>query len=163
MKEVLVVLGSPNDTNGELSAIAKSRLNFAAEQYAPGKFILCTGGWGKHFNLAKESHAYFAKRYLVDNGIPDHAFLEFALSGNTVEDAVKSKEILSPMNNINVTIITSHFHLERVKLIFDQIFSGMSFKYEGVSDDFLPADQRAILEAHEKAAIASIRQNGLYY
>jgi uncharacterized SAM-binding protein YcdF (DUF218 family) len=116
--EVLVVLGSPNSPEGELSEIAKSRLDCAVERYDEHKRILCTGGWGNHFNIAANAHAFYAQEYLLKKGVPEYSFLEAALSSNTVEDAVKSKIILSRLDHPRVSIITSDFHLDRVKANF---------------------------------------------
>lgn len=117
-KEVLIILGSPNSPSGKLSDISLSRLNYCVNHYQTGNLILCTGGWGAHFNTSEHAHASLAKQYLIENGILEAVFLDFALSGNTVEDAVKAKEILSKLDNIKLTIITSDYHVNRVKLIF---------------------------------------------
>ncbi len=161
--EVLVVLGSPNSPGGELSEIAKSRLDCVADLHDESKRILCTGGWGAHFNIAPKAHAIYAKAYLMKKGIPEHSFLEVALSSNTVEDAVKSKEILSRLDHPRISIITSDYHLERVKLIFNEILKGFKTQFIGVKSDFLNEDELNLLTAHEQAAIQSIIRNGLYY
>lgn len=161
--EVLVVLGSPNSPTGELSEIAKSRLNWAADLFDVNKRILCTGGWGSHFNEAPEAHAIYAKEYLLKRGIPEQSFLDVALSSNTVEDAVKSKAILSGLDHPHISIITSDYHLERVRLIFSEVLKGIEIKFIGVQSDFLNEEERNLLIAHEQAAIQSIIRNGLYY
>ena len=160
-KEVLVVLGAPNSPEGELSEIAKSRLDGAASLYTEGKNILCTGGWGKHFNTAPLAHAIYARQYLLRRGIPEQAFLEVAPSANSVEDAVKSKIILSRLDNPLITIITSDFHLERAKLIFNEVLKDYTFQCIGVSSDFLDPEERARLIAHERSAMQNIIQYGL--
>jgi uncharacterized SAM-binding protein YcdF (DUF218 family) len=162
--EVLVILGAPNSPEGELSDIAKSRLDRGAELYSAGKLILCTGGWGNHFNSSAQAHAVYAKEYLLAKGIPESAFLEFALSGNTVEDALKAKPILSGLENTKITIITSDFHLQRVQLIFGQILKGFSFELVGASSGFLESEHRMILIAHEEEAIKGISKTAcLFY
>ncbi len=161
--EVLVVLGSPNSPDGELSEIAKSRLDCVADWYDENKRILCTGGWGTHFNVAPKAHAIYAKEYLVKKGIPEQSFLDVALSSNTVEDAVNSKTILSGLDDPHITIITSDYHLERVRLIFNEILKGFEIKFIGVKSDFLNEEERDLLTAHEQAAIESIIRKGLYY
>jgi uncharacterized SAM-binding protein YcdF (DUF218 family) len=161
--EVLVILGSPNSPEGELSDIARSRLDRGAELYSAGRLILCTGGWGNHFNTSTQAHAVFAKEYLLAKGIPESAFLEFALSGNTVEDASKSKAILAKLDKLIITVITSDFHLERVQLIFNEVLKDFSFQCIGVSSSFLDSEQRAKLMLHERGAIDRIIQNGLYF
>ena len=161
--KVLVVLGAPNNPDGKLSDIAKSRLDWAINHYVEGDLILCTGGWGDHFNITQQAHAVYAKDYLSKNGIPKQAFLETALSANTVEDAVKSKIILSTLNMPLLTIITSDFHLERVQLIFNEVLRDFTIQYKAVHSDFLDAVQRTKLIEHERKAIQRIIQNGLYY
>jgi uncharacterized SAM-binding protein YcdF (DUF218 family) len=100
---------------------------------------------------------------LLPKRIPEHAFLEVALSSNTVEDAVKSKAILSRLNDPRISIITSDFHLERVSLIFNEILKGFDIQFFGVKSDFLNNEGLNALQAHEHAAIQSILRQGLYY
>ena len=64
-QDVFIILGSPNSPKGILSDISKTRLNWCIENYRKGNLILCTGGWGAHFNTAEkpaklsiESHHY---------------------------------------------------------------------------------------------------------
>lgn len=161
-KEVLILLGSPNSPSGKLSDISLSRLKYCVNHYQPGSLILCTGGWGEHFNTSEHAHASLAQQYLIENGIPEAVFLDFALSGNTVEDAVKAKEILSKLENINLTIITSYYHVNRVKLIFNDIFKGYQMDFIGVESK-LDKEAYDTLVQHEKKAINAIVKNGLYY
>ncbi|HUH27034.1 YdcF family protein [Gelidibacter sp.] len=161
-KEVLIILGSPNSPSGKLSGISQSRLNYCVNHYQPGHLILCTGGWGAHFNTSEHAHASLAKQYFIENGIPEVAFLDFALSGNTVEDAVKAKEILSKLENIDLTIITSDYHINRVKLIFNEILKNYSMDFIGVESN-LDKDVYDALVQHETKAINAILENGLYY
>lgn len=161
-KEVLIVLGGVNSTEGKLDTISMERLNYCKDSYRKGKLVLCTGGWGAHFNKAKESHAFYAKEYLIKKGLFENDFLDFALSSNTVEDAVKVKEILFELETINLTVITSDYHLERVELIFKEILKNYSLKFVGVESSMSKEKLCSLIE-HEKNAVQSIKQNGLYY
>jgi len=163
LSEVLVVLGSPNSPEGQLSEIARSRLDCVADLYDENKRILCTGGWGTHFNVAPKAHAIYAKEYLIKKGIPEQSFLEVAISSNTVEDAVKSKAILSRLDRPRISIITSDFHLDRVRLIFNEILKGFEIQFIGVKSGFLNKEELNSLTSHEQTAIQSITRNGLYY
>jgi hypothetical protein len=71
---VLVILGPPNSPNGNLSSIAKNRLDLCFQIFLKDDLILCTGGWGKHFNTSINPHAYYAKEYLLKKGITDLVF-----------------------------------------------------------------------------------------
>ncbi|MDN5214759.1 YdcF family protein [Fulvivirgaceae bacterium BMA12] len=161
-KEVLIVLGAPNSPTGELSNIAKSRLDYCASIYSKGKRVLCTGGWGEHFNTAPEAHAVYAKRYLIEKGVFEEDFLAFALSQNTVDDAIKVKKIISNITASKWTIITSDFHKERVVLIFQEILKGFDFTFTGVKSN-LENDHLERLIKHEQEAVQLILRNGLYY
>ncbi len=160
--EVLIVLGSPNSPDGELSEISKSRLELCANVYSKGTLVLCTGGWGEHFNMAKEAHAFYAKDYLIKKGIQKGDFLDFALSENTVDDAVKIREIVANLEQPRLTIITSDYHLERVQLIFGEILHGYDIEFTGAQSN-LERDHLQNLDKHEKEAIKTIVENGLYY
>jgi hypothetical protein len=124
--------------------------------------VLCTGGWGKHFNTAKEAHAVYAERYLLSCGLPEDCFLPPALSGNTVDDAVKILPIIDKFGTVDLTVISSDYHLERVKLIFGEILSAYRIQYVGAT---CPLDEKELqpLVDHEQRAIATILKNGLYY
>jgi len=160
--EVLVVLGSPNSPSGELSDIAKSRLKGCLDRYSKGKQVLCTGGWGDHFNTAPDSHASYAKAYLLNHGVDERDFLDPALSANTVEDAIKAKSILKDRNDSRLTIITSDYHLERARLIFGEILEEYRMDFVGV-ESLLEEVELDGLVSHEKKAVKSILKNGLYY
>jgi uncharacterized SAM-binding protein YcdF (DUF218 family) len=161
-KDVIVVLGSPNSNKGELGTIAKSRLDCCLDIYKRGMFVLCTGGWGEHFNTTETAHAVYAKNYLMQRGIPGAAFLKHALSNNTVDDAVKVRQVISGVTHVNITVITSDYHQERVRIIFNEILSDYPCNIIGVHSN-LNKDELNRLVKHEQQAIASILQNGLFY
>ncbi len=161
-KKILIVLGSPNSPTGKLSDISTSRLDYCANIYQKGNLILCTGGWGDHFNTSTNSHASYAKQYLIEKGLSENAFLDSALSGHTVDDAVKVKPILAKLENIKLIIITSDYHLNRVKLIFNEILKDFKMDFVGVESN-LGQEEYETAVNHENKAIASILQNGLYY
>ncbi len=161
-KDVIVVLGSPNSNKGELGSIAKSRLDCCLDIYTKGKFVLCTGGWGEHFNTTETAHAVYAKNYLIQHGIQADAFLKDALSNNSVDDAVKVKQVILGMTDIKLTVITSDYHKERVRLIFTEVLREYSCNFVGVQSD-LNRDELSHFVKHEQQAIATILKNGLFY
>ncbi|MBC7410196.1 MAG: YdcF family protein [Arcicella sp.] len=163
MKNIIIILGSPNSSKGRLSKIAIGRAKKCLEIFNPAKdMILCTGGFGLHFNISKQPHADHLKRYLINNGILENCILPFANSSNTVEDATKAKEILLIYEAKEATIITTIYHLKRVQLIFDEILAGIEKKYFGVPNNM---SEKSILkfEKHEINAIEGILRDGLYY
>jgi uncharacterized SAM-binding protein YcdF (DUF218 family) len=163
MKNILIILGSPNSAKGRLGKAAIGRLKKCIEIFQTDEnLILCTGGFGVHFNTSQKPHAEYLMRYLTKKGIPKKYFLPFADSANTVEDAVKTKAILEKIELSNCTIITSNYHLKRVQLIFDEILVGIEKRYIGVEDNF-SEKKLTLLQNHEAKAIEGILKNGLYY
>ncbi len=162
MKKILVVLGAYNSSDGELDDIAKSRLDRCLELYSKGTPILCTGGWGSHFNTAPEAHAVYAQRYLLEKGVSEEDLEAPALSKNTVDDAVKIKEIVNKDQQPQLTIITSDYHMVRVRLIFEQILKEMKIKYESVATDMKKEEFQRLIN-HEREAVNAIVKNGLYF
>jgi len=163
MKNVIIILGSLNSSKGRLSKIAIGRAKKCLEIFNPAEdMILCTGGFGLHFNISEKPHADYLKRYLVKNGISKNYILSFANSSNTVEDATKAKEILLKNEAKKVAIITTDFHLKRVQLIFDEILIGIEKIYFGVPNNM---SEKSVLkfEKHEVKALEGILRNGLYY
>ncbi len=163
MKNVIIILGSPNSQKGRLSKIAIGRANKCLEIFdSQTDMILCTGGFGIHFNTSEKPHAEYLKQYLMKNGIPENYFLSFANSSNTVQDATKAKEILRKNEVDKVKIITTNYHLKRVQLIFDEILSEFEKTYFEVPDNM---STKSILKFknHEIKAVNEILRNGLYY
>jgi uncharacterized SAM-binding protein YcdF (DUF218 family) len=163
MKNVIILLGSPNSSKGWLSKIAIGRAKKCLEIFNPDTdIILCTGGFGVHFNTSDKPHTAYLKRYLMRQGIAENAFLPFANSSNTVQDATKSKEILIEFGATKAMIITTEYHLKRVQLIFDEILSDIEKTYVGVPNNMtLKSLQK--FEQHEEKAVAGILRDGLYY
>ena len=163
MKNVIIVLGSPNSEKGRLSKIAIGRVKKCLEIFNPETdMILCTGGFGLHFNITSIPHAEYLKRYLIKKGISETYFLPFANSSNTVEDATKSKEILLTENFKKITIITTEYHFKRVQLIFDEILSDFEKTYLNVPNN-MSIKSLQKFQVHESKAVEGILRNGLYY
>ncbi len=163
MKNVIIVLGSPNSEKGRLGKLAIGRAKKCIEIFDSNKdFILCTGGFGSHFNKSQKPHFEYLKKYLIKNGISEHFFLPSASSSNTVEDATKSKAILQEFSITNATIITTKYHQKRVQLIFDEIIPNIVKNYV-VTGNNLSEKALKKFEIHEEKAIEGILKNGLYY
>ena len=163
MKNVIIILGSPNSSKGRLSRIAIGRARKCLEIFnSETDMILCTGGFGKHFNTSEKPHANHLKRFLIKNGITENYFLPYANSSNTVQDATKAKEILLENEVKKVKIITTNYHLKRVQLIFDEILSEFEKTYFGVPNN-MSSKSLLKFENHEKKAVEGILRDGLYY
>ena len=161
--EVIVVLGSPNFPDGTLGPIALDRIKDCLGIFDPTKHkILCTGGFGAHFNTSPVAHANYLKDFLIQKGVPSTAFLPLALSSNTVEDAVMSKSILKEVEYKNLIILTSEYHLARVKFIFTEILKDFNLSFNAVTHHSIDDVLEPLIQ-HEKVAMDLLNSNGLYY
>ncbi len=138
MNEIIIILGHSNNKKGKLSDIYISRLEKGYGEFIKKKNdekdfkILCTGGFGWHFNRTKKAHAEYGKEYLISRGLPEKCFLPSAMSKNTIQDATYSRKIIDDhiirnqnniSNKIKIIIVSSDFHMARVKYIFSKVFN----------------------------------------
>lgn len=162
VKGMIVVLGSPNSEDGELSSVGKERCALALAEYAKRTRwkLLLTGGYGAHFNTTEQPHAAYLKAYLLKRGVPGQAIVEFAVSSNTVEDAALAKSIVLKYGAPEIVVITSDYHLERACIIFEREFGGTEVRIQFLASQ---TDEKAYafdLEAqkkHERQAMAKLR------
>ena len=162
MDGIIIILGSPNDDQGNLSETAKRRLARGLGEYRrhKGYKILCTGGFGEHFNTTDKPHAIYAVRHLIREGVPEKDILEIVKSRNSVEDALLSKPITAKHGVRSVIVVSSDFHMKRVKRIFKQVFKGFDLAFSGAKTSF-SKEQYRNLRNHEKRELASLRKNGI--
>ena len=161
----MIVLGAPNAADGTLSKVALSRLALCYEQYCQEpSMVLLTGGFGPHFNVSAFPHAHYGKQYLLAQGVPETAFLPFAESANTVQDALLAKAILEQHTPWQALVITSDFHLARARYIFTQVFPAASrFAFRGASSQAIAAEELQRYQAHEAKALQDLYTNGVRY
>lgn len=125
MKHLIMLLGSPNDETGKLSQIAMDRIECAYNLYANNKdmLVLCTGGFGEHFNTTDQPHASYAKSTLIEKGVREEDFLPFTLSSNTYEDFLLSKDTIEKEAPDILIVVTSDFHTGRARMLHDRIIN----------------------------------------
>lgn len=156
-KLAIVLLGAPNDDQGNLLQIARERCEKALEESRkhPDALILPTGGFGDHFNTTDKPHAFYTRRWLISQGVGEERFLAHAESRNTVEDGEKARPILESAGVTDIIIVTSDFHVARARLCFEHALKGT-----GIVMAFSPSvtrlseEELAKLSAHETQSIA---------
>jgi len=154
MSCAIVVLGSPNDKDGKLLPIAISRAEAALVEFKTNRNykLLCTGGFGEHFNLTNIPHGQYLQEYLISKGVPSSSFIEIAHSSFTLQDATLSKPILQRHAITHCILVTSDFHMERAKLVFNQVFPNVDFVYSS-AETLVSEDEFQKLIEHEQKAI----------
>lgn len=157
---LLFTLGAPNDDEGNLSQTALDRLNCTLRIYNsdPDIKIICTGGFGEHFNRTALPHAKHAQHYLINNGIKQESLSEIIESKNTFDDLSFAKSLIEKYKPDSVIIISSDFHMERVEKICNKIgwFSNCIFIGATSSVDEITLEK---LKDHEKTAIEKLMFN----
>lgn len=162
---LIVYLGAPNSSNGELSPTAISRLDEVHKIYKYSQIpcqLLLTGGFGKHFNNSSMPHHCYAKKYLLEEkSLATNTIFHTVTSANTMEDIKLSNHYITQTNlNPNkIFIITSDFHINRTKVIFfktypDHLIQKTTFKV--AKSNFLNSKQLLALKKIEKIKIAKI-------
>jgi hypothetical protein len=123
----IVILGGYNDANGILSNFTLKRLEKFNEVYKQNiEFnpkIILSGG----FRFSEISHCKLIKNILLDKYpdiIIDKQFIE---NNNTIDEAINISEYLSKINILDkLIIITSNWHMPRVKYLFNETFRKIS-------------------------------------
>lgn len=160
MTNVILILGAPNDQEGNLGQIAKDRLDCAFDIYQANEnsLILCTGGFGSHFNTSANPHAYYAKKYLIGKGVAKEFFLESPLSSNTVDDFRMTKSMILKINPTVLFVITSDFHIKRAKILHNIIISFPRVAFIPAKSSFSDQELETLI-LHEKIAIQELEDN----
>ena len=161
---LIVVLGSPNDNKGVISPIGQGRLLLALEEFNSGKYdgwkLLLTGGFGEHFNTTAHPHAYYAQNFILEKGVPKEAIVDFAESQDTVDDALKAAPILENYPQAELLVISSDFHLDRVKYIFGEVFPRRRISFLGANYLNTCSEAEASqLMAHESRELRESKRN----
>jgi uncharacterized SAM-binding protein YcdF (DUF218 family) len=160
---MIVVLGSPNSGDGELTSVGKERCELALVEYGrhPGWKLLLTGGYGAHFNTTDRPHAAYLKEYLLNRAVPRQAIVEFAESSNTLEDASLSKVIVLKYGAPEIVVVTSDYHLDRARAIFEREFADtevrIHFSASQTDEEACPFDFEA-QKKHEQDAVAKLKE-----
>jgi uncharacterized SAM-binding protein YcdF (DUF218 family) len=160
MQTLILILGYTNDEHGELSPVAKSRLNKGIEVLSeyPEASVLLTGGFGDHFNTTDLPHAHYSKKYLLAQGADEGRIVkDFALSLNTIQDSEKCEPIVNALNPDKIILVTSEFHMARANFLFTHRFPTRTITcIKAVSP--LSTEELAPLHEHEAKQLHRLQQ-----
>lgn len=162
---LVVILGSPNDVHGNLSEMGRGRVALGHSRYlelCDQSFkILLTGGFGEHFNVTDKPNAHYAREILLACGVPREDIVEFAESRNTVDDALQARPIVDHYGVNRLVVVSSDFHMERVKFVFSKVFPDKQLEFSGATflETRSPEEQKRLLD-HESRELTSLRERG---
>jgi len=158
---IVVVLGAPNSTSGELSPIAEGRMVRAIELLfeKDEALLLLTGGYG-NFNSAPRPHAEYLKEYALNHGVPEHRILLCINSSSTLEDAAYAKDLLDDLGHEGeIFVVTSDFHERRTEIVFTSMFPDHAVRIVSTSVKLSPIELE-VLVSHETSALEQIAMQG---
>lgn len=121
--DVIIVLGYGATEKMKLNQVLKSRLDLAIDLYKLGLApkIIMSGGFTNL--IVDRSEADCMKSYAIREGVKDEDIIKEESSRDTSTNIyLIKKEILEPKNWNRVLVVTSDFHMRRVKLIAKKIF-----------------------------------------
>lgn len=133
--KIIIVLSNDFDQNLELNKTTKLRADHAISIFSIGDKII-TLGWNGNFKT--QDIAYQVKYYIINNSsINKNSIISINKSKDTVGDAFFSREFIEKnySSKKNIHVISSDWHLMRVKYIFNNFFSNYDIKYHGVKTD----------------------------
>lgn len=160
---IIILLGSPNSKEGKLFSVAKERCEKGLQEYLnhPTWEIVLTGGFGEHFNVSEKPHAYYLKRYLIERGVAPGVIVDSVLSTNTLEDASLTKPIVVKYNVGDILVVTSDFHYDRARHIFEREYSDTNirirFSLSNTDESTCGFDLKSQI-AHEKNSLRELKR-----
>lgn len=165
MKDVIIILAGGINNDGSLPDLPKSRVDCGIQHFRNGdaRVLIMTGKYGFWLDWQKQipprSEAEAMKEYAISKKIPSDSILTEQESKDTLGNAYFTKvNILEPNNWKNILVVTSDFHLERTKYIFDLVLGAeYSITYDTVKT-MLPPEKITSLEEQEKKTIAILKE-----
>ena len=160
---IIIILGSPNSKEGVLFSVAKERCEMGLQEYMnhPTWKIVLTGGFGEHFNESEKAHAYYLRRYLIGRGLAPEVIVDSVLSSNTLEDASLTKAIVVKFNVSDILVVTSDFHYDRARYIFEREYSDANirirFSLSNTDESSCGFDLKSQI-AHEKHSLNKLKR-----
>jgi vancomycin permeability regulator SanA len=128
---VLILLGGPLTIDNKPGTWLKSRLDKTIKVYNEYNFdyIILTGGDPTKKNITEAEVMY---NYLKDY-IPENKMYKEIEAKSTFENAIYSKNMITNTLIKNIYVLTSDFHIDRSKYIFENIFNYYKIKPENVT------------------------------
>ena len=150
----IVILGGDNDISGNLSNSTLMRLKKFDEIYNNYKKndpkIIISGG----FRFSQISHCSIIKKELQNKYSNIKIKKEFEENNDTIDEAINIGKYLVDNNSNNVIIITSNWHMNRVKYLFEKVFELI----DNIKIEYIETDENEIkLEKEEEIKLYNLK------
>lgn len=164
LSHTIVVLAGGISLDGKLPDYVYARLDRAIELFRSSQKnnIVLSGRYSFLFPKDKRpprTEAAAMAAYLKQQGVKESDLLLEERSQDTISNAYYlKKDIFIPRNIRAATVITSTFHLPRVKYAFGKIFGpGYAFRYLG-TPEFLSARKEGQVKRRQQLLLDEIRK-----
>tara|TARA_B110000259_G_scaffold158538_1_gene181003 strand:+ start:124 stop:672 length:549 start_codon:yes stop_codon:yes gene_type:complete len=130
--KIIIVLSNELDESFKINLVTKLRSDYISSIYNKGDIII-TLGWNGGLNTESISHK--VKDYIANKiGVPEKSIISIPDSRDTVGDSFFSREYIEKngLKNNDVHVITSNWHIKRVKFIFQTCLPNTKFIFHGV-------------------------------
>lgn len=147
-----VVLGGGVTPDGNLPRNIIKRLEKALEVYSASHSdaIVCSGKYSSLYGLVKpkKTEAKAMSEYLQKRGVAKDRIILEQKSRNTLANAYYlKKDIFMKQGERRGIIITSNYHVDRVKFVFEKTFgSEYELEFQAAPHEFDPATQQKVEE-----------------
>ena len=155
--DALLVLGSPSEIDGTLTAAQRWRMDEAVREFRRGRapHMLITGGPTSHGFVEADTMAHYAR----SQGIPASALVEERTAMTTIQNIRFSEPILAAHGWRRVEVISSAEHLPRAALLLQH--SHLLWQTHAAPTPGRNRLQEAIAYAEEAMGTSLIRWFGL--
>lgn len=151
---IIIVLGNKLKPNGEMSNTLLNRLDLVANVFNKKCSTIIVSG-GRVQKKSKHTEAYLMKKYLVQkHNIPPNIIVKEPKSKDTIQNAIYTLRIVNHLDKQQLCVISSQFHIPRVKIIFNYFFN-RSIKYHGAKNG-ISGKQLIEIIRHEKKNLINI-------
>jgi uncharacterized SAM-binding protein YcdF (DUF218 family) len=165
MKDAIIVLAGGINNDGSLPDLPRRRVDGGIAHFnnKESSVLIMTGKYGFWLDWTKEiplrSEAQAMKEYAVSQGVPQQNIFLDERSKDTLGNAYFTKvDILEPHNWKKVIVITSDFHYERTKFIFDLVLGpDYEIEYDLVETGLSPEKVEA-LHAQEVKTVSILKE-----
>ena len=151
MYDVILIFGHLVDKNGNLSKEQILRIKKGTELFKKkeAKYLMVSGGFGKHFNQTNKSLGWYMKKFSIKQGInPKKIFIE-SKSFETIDNIIFSKRIIDRKKWKSIILVSSRYHIPRIKMICKYVFH-KGYKLKFISTNTPNFKKKEILKNEKK-------------
>ena len=156
MKDAIIILGCSNNEDGSISKLLRTRVDEGIRLYKRGESskLIMSGKHGLFLHLSGKvplnSESSVMKKYAESEGVPTEDILIEDESKDTLGNAFFTKiKILEPHSWYNCLVVTSDYHVERTRWLFDFVLGPKyNLEFIGTDSSCIPAESHLFMSMY---------------